>query len=56
MPGGDSFRIPRLMVTSDRSTTPLGAFSPAVWACELEGLVDVVRRLMASIAGRRKAA
>lgn len=56
MPGGDSFRIPRLMVTGDRSTTPMGAFSRAVWACELEGLVDVVRRLMASIAGRRKAA
>jgi peptidoglycan/xylan/chitin deacetylase (PgdA/CDA1 family) len=48
MPGGDRFRIPRMMVTSDRSTTPQGAFSRAVWACELEGLVDVARRLVGS--------
>jgi peptidoglycan/xylan/chitin deacetylase (PgdA/CDA1 family) len=53
MPGGDRFRIPRMMVTSDRSTTPLGAFSRAVWACELEGLVDAVRHFAASVAGHR---
>jgi peptidoglycan/xylan/chitin deacetylase (PgdA/CDA1 family) len=53
MPGSDLFKIPRMIVTSDRSTTPLGKFSRAMWACELEGLVDLVRYFMASVVGRR---
>lgn len=52
MPGSDLFRIPRLMVTSDRCTTPWGSFCTAVWACELEGLVDVVRNVVAFIKRR----
>jgi peptidoglycan/xylan/chitin deacetylase (PgdA/CDA1 family) len=51
MPGSDFFRIPRMMVTSDRSTNPWGCFSRAVWACELEGLVGVARNLIISISG-----
>ena len=46
MPGGDRFRIPRMIVTSDRSTTPWGHFSRAMWACELEGLVDIFRNVV----------
>lgn len=46
--GSDFFRIPRMMVTSDRSTTPWGRFSRAMWACELEGLVDLARNLLGS--------
>ena len=48
MPGNDMFRIPRMMVTSDRSTNPWGRFSQAVWACELEGLANFARNLLAS--------
>lgn len=51
MPGNDFLRIPRMMVTSDRSTNPWDNFSRAVWACELEGLVDVARSLLASVSG-----
>ena len=51
MPGDDFFRIPRMMVTSDHSTNPWGYFSQAMWACELEGLVDVARNLITSISG-----
>lgn len=49
MPGNDLFRIPRIMVTSDRSTGPWGGFSRAMWACELEGLLDFARNVLASI-------
>jgi peptidoglycan/xylan/chitin deacetylase (PgdA/CDA1 family) len=51
MPGRDLFTIPRVMVTSDRSTSPSGHFSRAVWACELEGFVDIARKLMLALAG-----
>ena len=51
-PINDFFKIPRLMVTSDRSTTPWGQFSKAIWACELEGLVDVVRKLNVQLQNR----
>ena len=44
--GSDFFRIPRMVVTSDRSTTPWGRFSRAMWACELEGLVDLARNVL----------
>jgi Polysaccharide deacetylase len=50
-PGDDPFRIPRTMVTQDRSTSPWGSFSRAMWACEMEGLVDLVRDLAAGIRG-----
>ena len=46
MPGNDLFRIPRVMVTSDLSTSPSGRYSQAMWACELEGLVGSVRKLL----------
>jgi len=49
MPGSDFFRIPRAMVTTDRSTTPWETYSRAVWACELEGLVDVARRVTSRV-------
>lgn len=52
MPGRDFFRIPRTMVTSDRSTNPWGSFSRAVWACELAGLVDIARNLALPVARR----
>jgi peptidoglycan/xylan/chitin deacetylase (PgdA/CDA1 family) len=45
VPVSDLFRIPRMMVTSDLSTNPWGGFSRAMWACELEGLIDVARKL-----------
>jgi peptidoglycan/xylan/chitin deacetylase (PgdA/CDA1 family) len=41
------FSIPRTMITSDRSVTPWGTFSRAMWACEMEGLVDLPRDLAA---------
>jgi peptidoglycan/xylan/chitin deacetylase (PgdA/CDA1 family) len=41
----DRFRIPRTMVTADRSTGPLGGYSRAVWACELEGVTDFLREI-----------
>ena len=56
MPGSDLFSIPRTMVTSDRSTSPWGSYSRAVWACELEGLVDVARELVGPAAGRAMSA
>lgn len=49
MPGDDYFRIPRMLVTSDQSTTPWGGFSRAMWACELEGLIDVARNIVVSV-------
>jgi peptidoglycan/xylan/chitin deacetylase (PgdA/CDA1 family) len=52
MRDGDLFRIPRTMVTSDRSTAPWGSYSRAVWACELEGLVDIARNLVLPAAKR----
>ena len=52
MRDGDWFSIPRTMVTSDRSTAPWGSYSRAVWACELEGLVDVARNLVLPAARR----
>jgi peptidoglycan/xylan/chitin deacetylase (PgdA/CDA1 family) len=48
----DPFAIPRTMVTSDRSTNPWGGFSRAVWACELEGMLDLPRALLAASLGR----
>jgi hypothetical protein len=54
MPGGDFFMIPRMMVTSDRSTNPWGRFSGAMWACELEGLIDVARKLITFVSGLAK--
>jgi len=42
----DRFRIPRMMITADRSTGPLGGFSRALWACELEGVADFWRALV----------
>ena len=47
--GNDLFRIPRMMVTSDRSTNPWGGFSKAVWGCELEGLLNAVRRFISDL-------
>ena len=54
MPGCDFFRIPRIMVTSDRSINPWGRFSRAMWACELEGLIDVARNFTALVSGLAK--
>lgn len=52
MRDADIFTIPRTMVTRDRSTAPWGSYSRAVWACELEGLVDVARNLALPAARR----
>jgi hypothetical protein len=49
VPGSDPFKIPRMLVTTDRSTTPWGSFSRAMWACELEGLVAFAWNLIASV-------
>ncbi len=45
----DRFAIPRTMITRDRSVTPWGSFSRAMWACEMEGLVDLIRRVSAVV-------
>jgi peptidoglycan/xylan/chitin deacetylase (PgdA/CDA1 family) len=44
----DRFAIPRTMVTCDRCMTPWGSFSRAMWACEMEGLVDLFRSMRAN--------
>jgi peptidoglycan/xylan/chitin deacetylase (PgdA/CDA1 family) len=45
----ERFAIPRRMVTCDQSVTPWGSFSRAMWACETEGLVDLMRKVNAYV-------